>query len=143
MAEQAADYCRFQTEFEVIGGFLSPVGDAYKKQGLASARHRINMCNLAVEFSSSWIAVDPWEPLHKEYLPTAKVLDHFEEYLNQDGGVPTADGEKKRVKVALLAGADLIQTMSSPGVWAEKDLDRILGHCRQNVMLQWYKLTFG
>ncbi|KAF2760193.1 nicotinamide-nucleotide adenylyltransferase 2 [Pseudovirgaria hyperparasitica] len=128
MAEQAADYCRFQTEFEVIGGFLSPVGDAYKKQGLASARHRINMCNLAVQYSSNWIAIDPWEPLHKEYLPTAQVLDHFEESLNRDGGMETSTGERKRVKVALLAGADLIQTMSSPGVWAERDLDRILGH---------------
>ena len=27
----------------------------------------------------------------------------------------------------LLAGADLISTMSTPGVWAEKDLDHILG----------------
>lgn len=28
----------------------------------------------------------------------------------------------------LLAGADLIGTMSTPGVWAEKDLDHILGN---------------
>ena len=40
MFEMAADYVRFNTEFEIIGGYLSPVSDAYKKAGLASAEHR-------------------------------------------------------------------------------------------------------
>ena len=34
---------------------------------------------------------------------------------------------RKPVRIALLAGADLIHTMSTPGVWSEKDLDHILG----------------
>jgi nicotinamide mononucleotide adenylyltransferase len=129
MFEEAADYCEFETEFEVVGGFFSPVGDAYKKAGLASAHHRISMTRIAVEDSSNWIGVDPWEPLHKEYLPTVKVLDHFDHELNHVmGGIPTSTGEKCRVRVALLAGADLIQTMSTPGLWAPEDLSRILGH---------------
>ena len=129
MFEEAADYCEFETDFEVVGGFFSPVGDAYKKAGLASAQHRINMTRIAVEDSSTWIGVDPWEPLHKEYLPTVKVLDHFDYELNEVmGGIEGADGEKKRIHVALLAGADLIQTMSTPGLWASEDLNRILGH---------------
>lgn len=129
MFEQAADYCEFQTDFEVVGGFFSPVGDAYKKAGLVSAQHRITMCNLAVKQSSTWIGVDPWEPLHKEYLPTVKVLDHFDYYLNEVlGGIETYTGGKKKIHVALLAGADLIQTMSTPGLWAQEDLERILGH---------------
>ncbi|KAF2198424.1 Nucleotidylyl transferase [Delitschia confertaspora ATCC 74209] len=129
MFEQAADYCEFQTDFEIIGGYFSPVGDAYKKAGLASAQHRINMTRIAVQDSSTWISVDPWEPLHKEYLPTVKVLDHFEYELNEVmGGIETYTGEKRKIRVALLAGADLIQTMSTPGVWAQEDLTRILGH---------------
>jgi nicotinamide mononucleotide adenylyltransferase len=117
MFEEAADYCEFETDFEVVGGFFSPVGDAYKKAGLASARHRIKMTRIAVQDSSGWIGVDPWEPLHKEYLPTVKVLDHFDHELNDVmGGIETATGEKKRIHVALLAGADLIQTMSTPGM---------------------------
>ncbi|PSN75200.1 nicotinamide mononucleotide adenylyltransferase 1 [Corynespora cassiicola Philippines] len=129
MFEEAADYCEFETDFEVIGGFFSPVGDAYKKAGLASAYHRINMTRIAVRDSSSWISVDPWEPLHKEYLPTVKVLDHFDYELNDvRGGIAGPSGEKKRIHVALLAGADLIQTMSTPGLWAREDLNRILGH---------------
>lgn len=129
MFEEAADFCEFETNYEVVGGFFSPVGDAYKKAGLAPATHRINMTRIAVQDSSTWISVDPWEPLHKEYLPTVKVLDHFDHELNEVmGGIETPSGEKKRIHVALLAGADLIQTMSAPGVWAPEDLNRILGH---------------
>lgn len=125
MFEMAADYCRFSTNFEVVGAYLSCVGDAYKKTGLVKAEHRINMCTLAVG-QSSWISVDPWEALHSEYLETAKVLDHFEHEINEViGGVETPTGRKK-CRIALLAGADLIQTMSTPGVWAPKDIDYIL-----------------
>lgn len=125
MFEMAADYARFNTQFEVVGAYLSCVGDAYKKTGLVKAEHRINMCNLAVQ-ESSWISVDPWEALHSEYLETAKVLDHFDDEINQVmGGVETPEGRKK-CRIALLAGADLIQTMSTPGVWAAKDIDYIL-----------------
>lgn len=125
MFEMAADYARFNTQFEVVGAYLSCVGDAYKKTGLVKAEHRINMCSLAVQ-QSTWISVDPWEALHSEYLETAKVLDHFDHEINEvNGGVDTPDG-KKKCHIALLAGADLIQTMSTPGVWAAKDIDYIL-----------------
>jgi nicotinamide mononucleotide adenylyltransferase len=40
MFEMAADFVRFNNEFEIVGGVLSPVSDAYKKAGLASAEHR-------------------------------------------------------------------------------------------------------
>jgi nicotinamide mononucleotide adenylyltransferase len=40
MFEMAADYVKFSTDFELIGGYLSPVSDAYRKAGLASAEHR-------------------------------------------------------------------------------------------------------
>jgi nicotinate (nicotinamide) nucleotide adenylyltransferase len=125
MFEMAADYARFNSNFEVVGAYLSCVGDAYKKSGLVKAEHRINMCTSAVA-QSSWISVDPWEALHGEYLETAKVLDHFEHEINGVlDGVETPVGRKK-CRIALLAGADLIQTMSTPGVWAPKDIDYIL-----------------
>ncbi len=41
MFEMAADYAKFNTNFEVMGGYLSPVSDAYQKHGLASAYHRL------------------------------------------------------------------------------------------------------
>jgi nicotinamide mononucleotide adenylyltransferase len=86
------------------------------------------MCELAVNETSDWIMVDPWEAVQSEYMPTAKVLDHFEHEINEVlGGVERPDGTRVPVRIALLAGADLIQTMSTPGVWSEKDLNHILG----------------
>ena len=43
MFEMASDFVRFNTDFEVVGGFLSPVSDAYKKVGLAPAYHRYGL----------------------------------------------------------------------------------------------------
>ena len=86
------------------------------------------MCEIAVDETSDWLMVDPWEAVQKEYQPTAVVLDHFEHEINEvQGGVETSTGEIRHVRIALLAGADLIQTMSTPGVWSDKDLDHILG----------------
>lgn len=40
MFEMAKDYVRQNTDFEILGGYLSPVSDMYKKPGLLSALHR-------------------------------------------------------------------------------------------------------
>ena len=86
------------------------------------------MCQLAIDKASNWLMVDTWEAEKKEYMPTAQVLDHFEQEINiTRKGIDTGNGDRKQVRIALLAGADLIQTMSTPGVWSEKDLDHILG----------------
>ncbi|KAG9228680.1 nicotinamide mononucleotide adenylyltransferas-like protein [Amylocarpus encephaloides] len=128
MFEMAADFAKFNTDFEILGGYLSPVSSAYKKAGLAPAVHRLRMCELGVDQTSNWLMVDPWEAIQNEYVPTAQVLDHFEEEINKSlGGAERPDGTRAHVQIALLAGADLIQTMSTPGVWSEKDLDHILG----------------
>jgi nicotinamide mononucleotide adenylyltransferase len=72
--------------------------------------YRINMCQLAVK-TSKWIDVDPWEAIQPNYVPTAEVLDHFHHEINTVlGGVEDIHGERKKVRIALLAGADLIQT---------------------------------
>ncbi len=40
MFEMAKDYVRQNTDLEIVGGYLSPVSDQYKKPGLLSAQHR-------------------------------------------------------------------------------------------------------
>jgi len=138
MFEMARDHARNETDFEVVGGYLSPVNDAYRKPGLEHAQHRINMCQLACLDTSDWLMVDQWEALvQQEYMPTAKVLDHFNHEINTVRGgieVDVYDAEsgrtyadKRQARIMLLAGSDLIQTMSEPGVWDEKDLHHILG----------------
>jgi len=125
--EMAKDYVRQNTDFEILGGYLSPVSDMYKKPGLLSARHRVTMCTLAAEDSDTWLMVDHWEAF-QSYQRTAIVLDHFDHEINTVlGGAHTVDGEHRRVRIMLLAGSDLIGTMSEPGVWSYSDLDHILG----------------
>jgi len=127
MFEMAKDYIRQSTDFEIVGGYLSPVSDDYKKAGLLNSHHRVAMCALAAEQSSSWIMVDSWEAF-QSYQRTAVVLDHFDYAINTVlGGVYTTNGQKRNVRVMLLAGSDLIGTMSEPGVWSYADLDHILG----------------
>lgn len=128
MFEMAMDSIREQTRFEVIGGYYSPVSDNYKKQGLAAAHHRVRMCELACERTSSWLMVDAWESLQPTYTRTALVLDHFNHEINiAREGIATSSGRRKGVQIMLLAGGDLIESMGEPNVWAEKDLHHILG----------------
>ncbi|KAG1739122.1 uncharacterized protein EDB91DRAFT_1135950 [Suillus paluster] len=123
MFEIADDFIRQNTDFEIIGGYLS---DEYQQPGLVSA-HRVKMCTLATEQESSWLMVDSWEAF-QNYQRTAVVLDHFDYEINTVlGGVSTRDGEHRNVRIILLAGSDLMSAMYESGVWSHDDLDDILG----------------
>jgi nicotinamide mononucleotide adenylyltransferase len=127
MFEMAKDEIVESGTYEIMAGYYSPVSSYYKKAGLAPAIHRVRMCELAVEHTSTWLMVDPWEAGQPEYQRTAVVLEHFEEMLNGEGGVTMSDGKKRRYKIMLLAGGDLIESFGEPGVWSEPDLHIILG----------------
>jgi nicotinamide mononucleotide adenylyltransferase len=75
MFEMARDWARNNKQYVVVGAYLSPVGDAYKKKGLAPATHRLRMCELATITAqkSKFIMVDAWEALQTKYQPTAQV----------------------------------------------------------------------
>ncbi|ODV86690.1 hypothetical protein CANARDRAFT_230638 [[Candida] arabinofermentans NRRL YB-2248] len=131
MFEMALDSIRESTKFEVLGGYYSPVSDNYKKPGLAASAHRVRMCELACERTSSWLMVDAWESLQPKYTRTALVLDHFNQEININrGGVLKSNSSTERigVKIMLLAGGDLIESMGEPNVWADLDLHHILGN---------------
>ncbi|WWC63956.1 nicotinate (nicotinamide) nucleotide adenylyltransferase [Kwoniella dejecticola CBS 10117] len=131
MFEMAKDEIIESQTYEIMAGYYSPVSSYYKKSGLAPANHRVKMCELGVEHTSTWLMVDPWEAGQPEYQRTAIVLDHFDEMLNGgkngEGGVIRSDGKKRRYKIMLLAGGDLIESFGEPGVWSEPDLHIILG----------------
>ncbi|KAL8286764.1 hypothetical protein RQP46_004292 [Phenoliferia psychrophenolica] len=135
MFEMARDHAR-ANGFAVVGGFLSPVNNGYSHKKLPPAEHRVAMCELACQ-DSDWIGVDSWEALGPVYRPTAQVLDHFNQEINiARGGVEVVITdeqtgerrvERRQARIMLLAGSDLILTMSEPGVWKERDLHHILG----------------
>ncbi|OAA63966.1 nicotinamide-nucleotide adenylyltransferase 2 [Cordyceps fumosorosea ARSEF 2679] len=119
--------------FEVVGSYLSPVSDAYKKPALAPAPHRLAMCELAA--ADADVMVDPWEALRCDaatrepvYTSTVDVLHHVDAEVNRDGGIETPDGMGKvRARVALLMGADVAATMGDARLWPVADVDGILG----------------
>ena len=97
------DHFKERDEYELIAGYFSPVADAYRKDGLAEAKDRVKMCELAVESTSDWLMVDSWESRQERYQRTAVVLDHFNQELNDDrldpesnetipGGITTSTG---------------------------------------------------
>ena len=69
------------------------------------------------------------------------MLDHFEHEINTTRGFSTPQGHKK-AKIALLTDADLIQTMSAPGVWSPKDIDYILSNFGAFI-IEVYSSTFS
>ncbi|KAH9804227.1 Nicotinamide/nicotinic acid mononucleotide adenylyltransferase [Citrus sinensis] len=95
----------------VIGGYMSPVNDAYKKRGLISAEHRINLCNLACK-SSDFIMVDPWEANQSGYQRTLTVLSRVKNFLIEAGLIST-----ESLKVMLVCGSDLLESFAIPGFW--------------------------
>jgi len=70
-----------QAGYDILGGYMSPVHDAYSKKGLAKAEHRVAMCQLAAE-TSPLIMVDSWEAAQKQYQYSLHVLQHLERAIN-------------------------------------------------------------
>ncbi|KAF8690006.1 hypothetical protein HU200_041644 [Digitaria exilis] len=110
MFELAKDELQ-QRGYCVLGGYMSPVNDAYKKKDLLPAAHRIRFCELACK-SSSFVMVDPWEAMQKGYQRTLTVLSRIRNSLCKDGLV-----DQGSLKVMLLCGSDLLESFSTPGVW--------------------------
>ncbi|KAF7092017.1 hypothetical protein CFC21_094540 [Triticum aestivum] len=110
MFELAKDELQ-QRGYSVLGGYMSPVNDAYEKKDLLPAAHRARLCELACG-NSSFVMVDPWEAMQKGYQRTLTVLSRIKNSLCKDG---LAD--QGGVNVMLLCGSDLLESFSTPGVW--------------------------
>jgi nicotinamide mononucleotide adenylyltransferase len=124
-----------ETDFEIVGNYMSPCSDSYGKSSLVPAHHRINMCALAIEERNSNAMVDVWETIRRDsqgrpiYTRTAEVLKRLDHQVNDVlGGFETTDGKIARAKIMLLIGADLALTMGDEKVWARKDIDVLLGY---------------
>jgi len=91
--EQARNYLQVETgRYEVIGGFLSPVHDAYGKSSLIPQEHRLAMCEAATG-SSKWLSVQQWELKQQGWTTTAETLCKYQEALNR---AHLVDGQRKK-----------------------------------------------
>lgn len=105
--------------FRVIGSYISPVNDAYKKKNLVSSVHRVQMCKLASQ-TSDLVMVDPWEANQSTYQRTLTVLSRIKNLLCEARQIP-----EKSLKVMLVCGSDLLQSFGTPGVWIPEQVKTI------------------
>lgn len=117
----------------VVGGYLSPVHDAYGKAQLLSASHRVEMCRLSVE-DSDWLMVDSWEALEQQdYTRTVVVLQSIKDRLQK---ALTHINTSANIQLMLVCGADVLLTMCDPTIW-QQDLLEVGRLCC------WLLCTFG
>uniref|UniRef100_T1IIP7 Nicotinamide-nucleotide adenylyltransferase n=1 Tax=Strigamia maritima TaxID=126957 RepID=T1IIP7_STRMM len=144
MFELAKDHLNKLGKYKVVSGIMSPVSDAYEKNGLVSSKHRCEMVQLAVK-TSDWIKVDTWEAEQNAWTETRRVLEHHQNVLNSaendtlrpskrtkiDGSLSSGDVNNLRtqnsaVYLKLLCGADLLESFAKPGLWKDDDVTEIV-----------------
>ncbi|KAJ0601566.1 putative nucleotidyltransferase [Helianthus annuus] len=106
--------------FHVVGGYMSPVNDAYKKKGLLPAEHRISMCQLACN-TSEFVMVDTWEAKQSSFQRSLTVLSRIRSFFCDNGLIPNAF-----LKVMLVCGSDLLESFAIPGVWIPEQVRAII-----------------
>lgn len=97
--------------YNVVGGYMSPVNDAYRKKGLIPSEHRITMCQLACK-SSDFVMVDSWEAKQTSFQRSLTVLSRIRSFFCDNGLIPTGS-----LKVMLVCGSDLLESFGIPGAW--------------------------
>ncbi|KAI3496812.1 hypothetical protein L1887_39189 [Cichorium endivia] len=105
--------------FNVVGGYMSPVNDAYQKKGLLPSEHRIAMCQLACN-SSKFVMVDTWEAKQSSFQRSLTVLSRIRSFFCDNGLIPNDS-----LKVMLVCGSDLIESFSIPGFWIPEQVRSI------------------
>lgn len=124
--EEARDYLHRNSNYEVVGGFLSPVNDEYKKKGLAAGQHRLKMAQLATD-SSDWLNVSSYEIEADGWSRVRDVLNIYSDHLNDELKLSHELGSKS-IHVKLLCGADLLESVLVPNLWLPEHLTEIFGH---------------
>lgn len=135
MFELARDYLHNAGRFQVIGGVISPVHDAYGKMGLAESKHRLEMVRLALT-DNSWVKLSTWEAeRQKGWTRTRKVLDYYQSCLNKyvngesqikEEWMPdNLEPKSSPVICKLLCGADVLESFNIPDLWTQDDMQAI------------------
>jgi nicotinamide mononucleotide adenylyltransferase len=118
--ETARNYLQYQTnQFEIVGGYMSPVHDLYGKASLIPAHHRLAMVERCTQ-SSDWINASSWEIEQKGWTRTALVLAQYQQFID------AADLYDRPVRVMFLCGTDILESFLVPNLWSDDDIQTIL-----------------
>ncbi|KAK6633075.1 hypothetical protein RUM43_012818 [Polyplax serrata] len=150
MFELARDNLNRLGQYVVIGGIVSPVHEAYGKKELIPGTYRCEMLKLALK-SSDWIQISDWECSQETWSRTRRVLQYHQNMLNSVLNDPRDSPNNNQindvengydytnwitndirntsgpVQIKLLCGADLLESFATPGLWADEDIETIIG----------------
>eukprot|EP00004_Rigifila_ramosa_P004353 TRINITY_DN14765_c0_g1_i1.p1 TRINITY_DN14765_c0_g1~~TRINITY_DN14765_c0_g1_i1.p1 ORF type:complete len:217 (+),score=37.63 TRINITY_DN14765_c0_g1_i1:211-861(+) len=135
MMELARDFSRQHCGWEVLGGFLSPVSDSYKKTTLISAIHRVAMVEAAVQ-SSPWIDISAWEAQQPSAQRSLHVLQHIQQEVRTAVGHRLSLVAEPKIRTAFVCGEDVLASMTLPHVWDQALLERLLDEHHALVVLR-------
>lgn len=129
----------------MLGAIVSPVHDAYSKEGLVAATHRTAMLRLALR-SSDWVRLSDWEcSVQTQWTRTRQTLQYHQNFVNSlvkgfaspddsaglpDWVPPQVGNCTEPVQLKLLCGADLLESFAVPGLWQPEDVS-VVGQCRR------------
>jgi nicotinamide mononucleotide adenylyltransferase len=108
-----------QRSIRVVGGFLSPVNDAYGKAGLAPFADRRELCEAALA-DNTWITCDAWEGQQRAYVRSYVVLSRVQACVKAHYASIGTDAAKRvadNVQLVFVCGADLFESFYKPGCW--------------------------
>lgn len=138
ISEIARDHLHRMGTYEVLGGVVSPVNDAYMKKELTHSSDRLEMLKLALR-SNDWIKISTWETRQNVWTRTLATITHHQNVLNSvlnnssddfecpedTDWIPDSVKNKQLndfVQIKLLCGADLLESFAVPNLWAEDDV---------------------
>ena len=115
-------------DVKVVGGYLSPVNDAYGKVGLLDFQTRAAMCNAALA-DNAWISVDCWEGMQSEYQRSYIVLSHLvkeaREYYSSTATTDIQRALAADLRMYFVCGGDLFESFYKPRCWKLHLLEKI------------------
>ncbi|XP_019870564.2 nicotinamide/nicotinic acid mononucleotide adenylyltransferase 3 isoform X2 [Aethina tumida] len=142
MFEIARDHLHRMGTYQVIGGIISPVHDAYGKKELQCYTHRLAMTKLALQ-DLDWVKLSDWECKQETWSRTREVLQYHQNQINSYLHNNRNEGNKDEctwlpvnelknatpgtVTVKLLCGGDLLESFGTPGLWSDEDIAAIVG----------------
>lgn len=118
--------------WQVAGAFISPVNDAYGKEGLAPFLLRAGICDVMLE-GDDFVDVDRWEGLQDAYVRSYFVLCHVRDAVvaHYRETIPASD-----IDVFLVCGGDLFETFYRPNCWRISLLKKIFDEFRLAVAVR-------
>ncbi|KAH6651889.1 hypothetical protein BKA67DRAFT_521749 [Truncatella angustata] len=129
MFKQATEWVHQNTHYRICGKYVSPALDVSANREPIPTSQRLEICRMAAD-ADQMLMVDDWET--RQILPakTALALHHFRSeimtaYMNEPR-LRKNTFNPLTMKIMLLAGPGLADSMLDPKVWSEIDVHYIL-----------------